>query len=61
MKLNHYLTCQDPECENVACVGRREFESEILRLNNEIKLLQNLLDKARLLVDQANKRAERAP
>lgn len=54
----HYLTCYDPGCHLAQCVGRIEFKKEISHLKNEVARLQNLLDKARLMVDQAEKRAQ---
>ncbi len=47
----HYLNCQEPDCERVWCVGRRDFERRIANLidalqkaNDKIKDLQTQVD-----------------
>lgn len=32
----HYLTCQDQNCDLVACVGRRTYEAQITKLKKEL-------------------------
>lgn len=38
----HYLTCQDDNCQVACCVGRREFEWKIARLEKELEQLKKL-------------------
>lgn len=39
----HYLNCDDRDCEKVACVGRRDYEKMVLKLEARVSLLTEAL------------------
>ncbi len=38
MSQSHYLTCIDDNCEQFACVARRDYESKITELERKLKV-----------------------
>lgn len=41
----HYIKCQDENCERLTCVSRRDYESKIARLEIRLKKVQILAEK----------------
>lgn len=43
----HYLNCQDENCERLTCVSRRDYEGKIKSLERKVKQLANELFEAK--------------